>query len=256
MSAHDTATDQRSVSPCPNTPYITSTPRLYLRRPSPASVVSRAPVRARPATADAVPHFVAAQAHPIALARWGPRAGAGHARPSPRAAPSPGLGNLADRALDATGVASMSNPSSADQSNPSRADVYARITDEIIAAIDKGAGAKSGSWRAPWHHNGSAVFRPSNVLSGHRYRWVNVLALWAASEARGFSCGLWGTYRQWAARGAQVRKGEQSSLVVFWKTSRANGDDEDGAEDQDSSPTKLRFFARLFRVQRRARRCL
>lgn len=60
-----------------------------------------------------------------------------------------------------------------DQSNPSRApnraDVYKRITDEIIAAIEKGAGARDASWRAPWHHDGSAVFRPTNALSGKAY---------------------------------------------------------------------------------------
>lgn len=39
-------------------------------------------------------------------------------------------------------------------------------------------------------------------------RWI-ILALWAASEARGYASGLWGTYRQWAERGAQVRKGER-----------------------------------------------
>jgi len=56
-----------------------------------------------------------------------------------------------------------------------------------------------------------------NALTGKRYRGVNVLALWAAAEARGFTTGLWGTYRQWQAKGAQVRKGEKSSLVVFFK---------------------------------------
>ncbi len=34
----------------------------------------------------------------------------------------------------------MSKLSASDHSNPPRADVYARITDEIIAAIEKGAG--------------------------------------------------------------------------------------------------------------------
>ena len=62
----------------------------------------------------------------------------------------------------------MSQLLASDQSNPSRADVYARISDEIIAAIEKGAGA----YRAPWHHDGSAVFRPANVLSGKAYRGV------------------------------------------------------------------------------------
>lgn len=76
-----------------------------VEQPHPVSVLGRAPVRARPATADAVLHSVPAQAHPIAFTRWGPRAGAGRARPSPGAAPSPGIGHP-DRALDATGVAS------------------------------------------------------------------------------------------------------------------------------------------------------
>lgn len=142
----------------------------------------------------------------------------------------------------------MSKLSASDQSNPSRADVYARITDEIIAAIEKGADANSDSWRAPWHHDGSAVFRPANVLSGKAYRGVNVLALWAASEARGFASGIWGTYRQWGERGVQVRKGERASLVVFWKTSGANDGEQDGADDADQSTGKRRFFARGYSV--------
>lgn len=126
--------------------------------------------------------------------------------------------------------------------NASRADVYTRITNEIIAAIESGA----HEFRAPWHHNGSAVFRPTNILSGKPYRGVNVLALWAASEALGYSSGRWGTYRQFAERGAQVRKGERASLVVFWKTSGAGQAEEDASgEDQQG---KRRFFARGYSV--------
>jgi antirestriction protein ArdC len=73
-----------------------------------------------------------------------------------------------------------------DQSSRSRADVCARINEEIIAAIEKGA----GEYRAPWHHDGSAVLRPAHVLSDTAYRGVNVLALWSATEARGFTTGL------------------------------------------------------------------
>lgn len=126
--------------------------------------------------------------------------------------------------------------------NPSRVDVYTRITNEIIAAIESGA----REFRAPWHHDGGAVFRPANVLSGKPYRGVNVLALWGASEARGYSNGLWGTFRQWREKGAQVRKGERASLVVFWKTTGAE-DSEDGAQD-DGERGKRRFFARGYSV--------
>jgi len=63
-----------------------------------------------------------------------------------------------------------------------RADVYTRITAEIVAAIEAGA----GEWRMPWHHDGTAVTRPENISSGKRYRGVNVLALWIAAQARRF----------------------------------------------------------------------
>ena len=93
------------------------------------------------------------------------------------------------------------------------ASVYERIIAEIIAAIEKGAGA----WRMPWRHDGSAIFRPQNVVSGKSYRGLNTVALWAAAENAGFTSGVWGTYRQWLANGAQVRNGEAASLIVFWK---------------------------------------
>ena len=68
-----------------------------------------------------------------------------------------------------------------------RADVYNRITTEIIAAIEAGA----RNWRMPWHHDGAAVTRPENFSSHKRYRGVNVLALWAAAQASGYASGLW-----------------------------------------------------------------
>ena len=34
-----------------------------------------------------------------------------------------------------------------------RTDVYSRITAEIVAAIENGA----GEWRMPWHHDGGAA---------------------------------------------------------------------------------------------------
>jgi antirestriction protein ArdC len=56
------------------------------------------------------------------------------------------------------------------------------------------------------------------------------------------------SYRQFAECGAQVRKGERASLVVFWKTSGTNADEQDGADDQEQSPAKRRFFARGYSV--------
>jgi antirestriction protein ArdC len=108
-------------------------------------------------------------------------------------------------------------------------DIYERITNEIVAAIEAGA----GTYRMPWHVTDADRFRPVNVTSERAYRGVNVLSLWVTAEARGFTSGLWGTYNQWQQLGAQVRKGEKAAPVVFWKfpdRSSAQADEGDAEE--------------------------
>lgn len=123
---------------------------------------------------------------------------------------------------------------------PARSNIYSHITAEIVAAIKAGAEA----WKMPWHHDGSAITRPTNI-SGRRYRGVNVIALWAAAQAAGYGTGIWGTYRQYQALGAQVRKGERATTVVFWKQASSRGENSD-ADDEDAR--KPRLFARAFSV--------
>jgi antirestriction protein ArdC len=125
-----------------------------------------------------------------------------------------------------------------------RTDVYTRITAEIIAAIEQGA----GEWRAPWFHNGTNVARPTNVASGKRYRGINTVALWLAAMAGGYDDGLWGTYRQWQAAGAQVRKGERATTVVLWKQIASS----EPADDDDGDDTSCRVCPSILGVQRRA----
>lgn len=123
-----------------------------------------------------------------------------------------------------------------------RADVYARVTAEIVAAIEAGP----GQFRMPWHHDGAAVTRPVNVASGRAYRGINTVSLWAAAQAKGYASGVWGTYSQWLAEGAQVRKGEHASLAVLWKDIGRDGDAaSDETQEQNDRP---RVFARSFSV--------
>jgi antirestriction protein ArdC len=127
-----------------------------------------------------------------------------------------------------------------------RADVYSRITDEIVATIESGP----GDWRMPWNHNGTSVARPRNVASDKPYRGINILALWVAAARSAYTGGTWGTYRQWAERGCQVRRGETAATVVFWKRidgRHAAGDDADRL-DPDEGGTRPRFFARGYFV--------
>jgi antirestriction protein ArdC len=103
-----------------------------------------------------------------------------------------------------------------------RFDIYQHITDQIITTIEQGAGA----FQLPWHKKAVPV-RPINVASLKAYRGVNIVTLWAAAEQRGFTSGIWGTYRQWAEAKAQVRKGERSSYVIFCKEIEISSSDED-----------------------------
>ena len=52
----------------------------------------------------------------------------------------------------------------------------------------------------------------------------------------GYSSGAWGTYKQWAEAGAQVRKGEKAAYIVFYKEFTV------ASEDSDEADTRL--FAR------------
>lgn len=124
-------------------------------------------------------------------------------------------------------------------SSQTRFDVHEAITNQIIAAIDAG----TGKLQMPWHRSGANIMLPVNVASGNAYRGVNTVALWAAADAFGYDHGLWGTYRQWQDRGAQVRKGEKSSLIVFYR--ELESDDADGNDDNDP---RRRCMARASRV--------
>ena len=94
-----------------------------------------------------------------------------------------------------------------------RFDIHQHITDKIVSAIERGA----GEFRLPWHRSAGNIMRPVNIASKKPYRGVNVLALWATAEEKAYTSGVWGTYRQWSEAGAQVRNGEKSAYVVFYK---------------------------------------
>ena len=102
-------------------------------------------------------------------------------------------------------------------------DVHKSVTDAIVAAIE----ANPGSAQMPWHR-GTANQIPINIVSGNEYQGINIVNLWIMSQIRGYSSNIWGTYRQWKEKGAQVRKGEKSSIIVFFK--KLTYEDEDGEE--------------------------
>ena len=95
----------------------------------------------------------------------------------------------------------------------SRFDVYRSVTDKIILAIETGV----DPCVMPWHALGGQITRPTNAATGAAYRGINVVALWAEATLAGRRSGQWASYRQWQHLGAQVRKGEHGTIIVFFK---------------------------------------
>lgn len=116
-------------------------------------------------------------------------------------------------------------------------DVHQHITQQIVTAIEAGA----GQWQMPWYQSANVFTRPLNATSGHHYRGINILALWVAAAARNYEHGLWATYKQWQEAGAQVRKGEASTMIVFYKQLDVT------SKDDPDTQEKI-HFARASRV--------
>ena len=132
--------------------------------------------------------------------------------------------------------------SNIDNTASEQRDVYARVTAQIINAIEQGV----SNWRMPWHTSGRFAFSPINVTSKKPYRGINTVCLWAAAEAKGYERGEWGTYQQWQDRGAQVRKGEKATTVVFWKF--ANGSAETDDDETPKAGSSRLLFTRGYSV--------
>ena len=86
-------------------------------------------------------------------------------------------------------------------------DVYARVTDHILESLARG----TVPWRKPWSGGESGL--PKNLASKRPYRGVNVFLLGCMP----YSSPYWLTFKQAKEFGGHVRRGEKSSVVVFWK---------------------------------------
>ncbi len=93
-----------------------------------------------------------------------------------------------------------------------KSDVYTKITDQIIAALEEG----TRPWMKPWQagHVAGPVSRPLRS-NGKPYSGINIIMLWATAMQRGYNAPIWMTFRQAQELGAHVRKGEKGTLVVY-----------------------------------------
>lgn len=114
-----------------------------------------------------------------------------------------------------------------------RADIYARITERIVADLEKGV----RPWVQPWSA-GNAAGRITRPLrhNGEPYTGMNVLLLWSEGLARGFTAPIWMTFKQSIELGGHVRKGESGSTVIYASRFTKTETDEHGGEVERDIP--------------------
>jgi antirestriction protein ArdC len=124
-------------------------------------------------------------------------------------------------------------------------DVYAKITEKIVAALEQGV----RPWHRPWNaeHAAGRITRPLRH-NGLPYAGMNVLMLWAEAVERGYSAPIWLTYRQARELGGHVRKGEHGASVVYASTFRKTEQDEATGEEVERDIPFLKGYT-VFNVE-------
>ncbi len=92
-----------------------------------------------------------------------------------------------------------------------RSDLYAEVTDRVIAELEAGR----MPWVQPWGASVCGPALPCNALTGRAYSGINVLILWGAAIEDARTSQRWLTFRQALEAGGAVRKGERGTGVVF-----------------------------------------
>jgi len=86
---------------------------------------------------------------------------------------------------------------------------HEQVAENLIEQLKKGV----APWQKPWEPGDLLATLPMNPTTGKRYRGINSLNL----MSRAYTDPRWLTYKQAVSLGAQVRKGEKSTLVQYWK---------------------------------------
>jgi len=112
--------------------------------------------------------------------------------------------------------------------------VYDFVTDKIMDGLENG--------NVPWHKSWTNQFNvrmPTNLVSKKGYRGINIFLLAFAP----FDSPYWVTFKQAKQLGGSVKKGEKSTMVVFWKNYDRKVENASGDEE-----TKKSFVMRYYNV--------
>ena len=103
--------------------------------------------------------------------------------------------------------------------------MYENVTRAIIEEMERGAVPWVRPWKSDRHSVGSVM--PVNASTGRSYSGINVPILWASADQHAYPSHAWMTFKQALEHGANVRKGERGTHVVFTKPLVFKGEDEE-----------------------------
>ena len=88
------------------------------------------------------------------------------------------------------------------------------VAEKLIRLLQEG----TAPWQKGWQPGEPGALLPMNPMTGKRYQGINAIQL----MSQGHADPRWMTYKQAAAMGAQVGKGEKGTPIQYWKFSEAH----------------------------------
>lgn len=119
----------------------------------------------------------------------------------------------------------------------SKTDIHQHVTNQIIDLLEK---VDLNNYEPPFAGL-AAQGLPGNPMTDNMYQGINILALWANQQDKKFTSNHWATFKQWKNAGAQVRKGEKGSQIIFYKTLIKSEENAKG-EQEDFKIPMLRLY--------------
>lgn len=118
--------------------------------------------------------------------------------------------------------------------------VYDIVTNKIIELLDKGV----VPWNRPWTYKAGngGCFCQMNLKTKKAYRGINPWLLLATAEEKGYTSPYWLSYKQAQEMGGNVKAGEKSTMVIFWKFLSKDVKDSDGVTKTKTIPM-LRYYS-------------
>lgn len=107
------------------------------------------------------------------------------------------------------------------------------VSEKLIAALEGG----TAPWQKSWKAGTSNGVLPFNVVSGNRYKGINVLML----MAQGYTDTRWMTFKQAKDLGYHVKRDEKGTRVQYWSTTgyaARTGEDGNPVTDDKGKPIK------------------